>query len=359
MKREDIIYYSENAEIDIWEKLLRYTYKKNIKSYFEDNLFEYNELIGEAISGSISQAYEYFHASKVCTINTSPLMLYYGSINLLFGISCLKTGKLLRVNSHGLSLVHSKTHSILEGKVSIINRSNAGFKEYHEGLFRNSLDNVDKSMSILNMILCIPEVAVDFIKNLPIQNVLMIPLNKIVLDDTSYYKVNKDMVSLTPEEEKEIVGRVINLEANYFISFNNANEGLFTKKLNGKNMVKKSYYNEHYFSVDAELAKWEDIDEYLIGFIALFALSDICRYKPEIWNPFVKDDMTGELGIVENFIRKMRRFFPNKVLDILEGGKHIFTNKLGQDIDKRKMISEENIKQIKQDIIKELGGTKR
>ncbi|MEG3142318.1 hypothetical protein SD436_04395 [Streptococcus sp. 2A/TPW/M5] len=38
------------------------------------------------------------------SIQTAPLMLYYGTINLLFGASCLISGKIINVSGHGLTL---------------------------------------------------------------------------------------------------------------------------------------------------------------------------------------------------------------------------------------------------------------
>lgn len=57
--------YSEQPEVEIWENLLKYTYPENIKKYFSKNHNSQpsDDLIN-IISGSLSQAYEYFSLSN-------------------------------------------------------------------------------------------------------------------------------------------------------------------------------------------------------------------------------------------------------------------------------------------------------
>ena len=76
--------YSEKAEEDIWSSLLKFTYTENLKRFFNDRQEDVNEVLIETISGSISQAYEYFSVSKNASLQVSPLLLYYGATNLLY-----------------------------------------------------------------------------------------------------------------------------------------------------------------------------------------------------------------------------------------------------------------------------------
>ena len=101
------VYYSENPEEDIWLNLKRYSFVENIYRYYKDSEVNPSEDLVEAISGSILQAYEYFQASKTATIQTAPLLLYYGATNLLFAASCLLKGVFVKVNGHGMKLVDS------------------------------------------------------------------------------------------------------------------------------------------------------------------------------------------------------------------------------------------------------------
>ena len=105
--------YSEQPEVEIWERLLKYTYPENINKYFRKNHNSQpsDELIN-IISGSLSQAYEYFSLSNHSSLQVSPLLIYYGYTNLILGSLCLVYGKLLKIRNHGMKL----------GELSGINR---------------------------------------------------------------------------------------------------------------------------------------------------------------------------------------------------------------------------------------------
>ena len=55
----------------------------------------------------------------------------------------------------------------------------------------------------------------------------------------------------------------------------------------------------------------------IILFMGLFALGNISRYKPQIWNPFVRADIIGERLLVERFIAIAKRYIPNLVLNLI------------------------------------------
>lgn len=113
--------YSEKAEEDIWSSLLKFTYTENLKRFFNDRQEVVNEDLIETISGSVSQAYEYFSVSKNASLQVSPLLLYYGATNLLYGISCLLTGEVLKVENHGMKIEPSlKNQQVAETTINYL-----------------------------------------------------------------------------------------------------------------------------------------------------------------------------------------------------------------------------------------------
>ena len=60
------------------------------------------------------------------------------------------------------------------------------------------------------------------------------------------------------------------------------------------------------------------IQEVLL-YMAFYALSFLSRYHPELWNPFVKTDSTGERHVFAKCVDVARRAFPNLVLNQLLG----------------------------------------
>lgn len=92
--------YSENPVNDIWKKLLKYSFGSNVRK--ATGIEE--ESIVEAISGSIVQAHEYFVTSSKVTLNTSPLLMYYGCVNLLYGVASILTKEVINIKNHGASI---------------------------------------------------------------------------------------------------------------------------------------------------------------------------------------------------------------------------------------------------------------
>ena len=81
--------YSENPEQDIWRELLQFTYEANIIRWQKLRGRSEEEEIVQCISGSFLQADEYYKAAADANLQIAPLLLYYGTTNLLYGMSCL------------------------------------------------------------------------------------------------------------------------------------------------------------------------------------------------------------------------------------------------------------------------------
>ena len=97
--------FTEDANQEQWQMLSSFIYPSNIERYFDQkNIKNHEEEVIDLISGSILQAQEYFHASSSVSLNTSPLLLYYGTVNLLFAASLLKSGKKVDIKNHGIKL---------------------------------------------------------------------------------------------------------------------------------------------------------------------------------------------------------------------------------------------------------------
>ena len=81
-------------------------------------------------------------------------------------------------------------------------------------------------------------------------------------------------------------------------------------------------------------------------FRSLFALGSICRYKPQIWNPFVMNDTTGERLIIEKLLSYAKRVFPNIVLNYINDKEIVFLNDRYSITDRNKALNEYKIKEI-------------
>ena len=63
MEKFEEIFFSEKPEFDILNNLKNYSYIEYINTYFKNRGVETDTKLLDAISGSISQSFEYFEAS--------------------------------------------------------------------------------------------------------------------------------------------------------------------------------------------------------------------------------------------------------------------------------------------------------
>ena len=99
-----ITYFSENPENDLWREILQYTYEANIKRYSKKHEKEIDEDTIACIAGSLLQAYEYYKSAKEANLQIAPLLLYYGSTNLLYGMANLIKGEINHIENHGMKI---------------------------------------------------------------------------------------------------------------------------------------------------------------------------------------------------------------------------------------------------------------
>ena len=81
-------------------------------------------------------------------------------------------------------------------------------------------------------------------------------------------------------------------------------------------------------------------------FMALYALGFISRYHPEIWNPFIRNDISGEKLLIEKFLYYSRRFLPNLALNYIMDNKVVFVNETQGFIDNSLYMTKNEVKSI-------------
>ena len=99
-----ISFFSENPENDLWREILQYTYEANIIRYSKKHKNEIEEDTIACIAGSLLQAFEYYKSAKEANLQIAPLLLYYGSTNLLYGMANLIKGEINHIENHGMKI---------------------------------------------------------------------------------------------------------------------------------------------------------------------------------------------------------------------------------------------------------------
>ena len=312
--------FSENPENDLWRELLQFTYEANIKRYFAKRGFAADETTINCIAGSFLQANEYYKSAKDANLQISPLLLYYGSSNLLYGMANLLSGSINKISNHGMKVfipdqmkfiadTTIRFLSPVDGGVHVVARA-LGFTPDLTGFgdweLRDFLDSIAEINS--DYIQCY-EVKTGCIAMLDVFNTPDGKAEKIYFSENNKEDLiallgniegfNKSYLRVTTAKEYE-TGK------EYFV---------LRHKLTGKDISEISYSGQPYLRAGhLKNSQMVTVPTILNMYISLFALSSLCRYYPEKWSPFVLNDTTGEKLLIEKFMYYARRLIPNYVL---------------------------------------------
>lgn len=355
MKKRDIVVYTETPEIDLWKKLLQYSYKARIQAYFTKNGIKIepdNNRIYDVVSGAFLQANEYFALSKSASLYTAPLLLYYGAANLILGAVVLMTGKELNVQNHGMKILLDDSSSMIGAtKIHFLSPDNGGInvflREFADGI--NLVDTGDWTLE--ELLLSIPEInleasqcyvdsnyclAIDtiFTENGMIERVCAGEENSTVFDDVPGFKKSY----LNPQY-KEIDGKGF-----FILKHKYLQDQICYSSYTGQTYLLRSHSKN---GNDCLLPQWAYM------YSALFASASLCRYYPQKWNPFIRLDDSGEKLLIDQFLETTRRILPNIILSKIEGQNYKFENKKYEAENRVKILGEHEIKDLIQAQIKE------
>jgi len=346
--------FTEDPDYEQWQMLSNFIYPSNIERFFEKRGIEnYDEELLELISGSILQAQEYFHANTLVSLNTSPLLLYYGVVNLLFAASILASAKNVHIENHGIKLETTNIKRLAETEFTPC------FSTEHGGLFQFCTifcPNINVSRyasqgkwTLLEILGSIPELKQDFEACYGTQS-YVIPVQ--IVKNKSDYVERIDLNEFNTSDVMEELLKVDNFEESY-IKPNIASEFFKNQHVFIRRKIGSEQINETSVFGQVFLQKFHNKQNHRITlpsiiymYMGLFALGYLSRYKPAIWSPFVRSDSTGEKQVIEKFIRICKRVLPNMVLNFIYETKFYFVKEMYEPLDLSKEVTEEQIRKI-------------
>lgn len=358
MKKNRITVFTENPEEELWKKLLQYAYKARVLKYYSDNSIHIEgkeAILSEIVIGSFLQAHEYYYLSKTATLHTSPLLLYYGTINLLLGACTLFFGEELAIKNHGMKIKPSDTSTdIGSSKVCFVSKHDGGihvFKQIIEAQTQVSPDL--EELSIKEMLLSIPEINFEAIQCYGEEENYCIPLDTIYTEDgvieKAYFRgKNRDTIL-------HIFSCVPDFNRSYLNPSFSENEDETIATLRHKYLQEPIDYTamtgQSYLLVGHNINRGKSIvfPQWIYMYAALYGMASLCRYSPQKWNPFIRLDEKGEKLLVEKFIDLSRRKLPNIILSMIEKCDYSFENKKYEPDNKIKVIDRHEIKSIIQE----------
>ena len=348
------IVYTENPEEELWNTLLQYTYKSRIIKFFSENKIEVNEEdkddICEIISSSLSQAKEYYELSKEASLNVSPLLLYYGTINLFLGATVLKTGLKCPIDNHGMKIDFDVSdNSIGSTKIHFFNYNTGGIhvfmKKYN--LAHNLVAMED--WTIKELLLSIPDINQEALQCYDYSDSFCYPINQSINENGTVDKVV--FYNKTPDQIKSIFNSIPSFSESYLEPQINQFDGYCVSVLRHKYLSKNNNIRAHYDQEFLECGHTKNgklilLPQWVYMYSILFGLGSLCRYVPEKWNPFLRLDESGEKLLIDKFLNVVKRVLPNIVLSLITDKEYRFENKKYQPENKINILGEHEIKEF-------------
>ena len=362
--------FTEEPEQEQWKSLLQYSYKSNIKRYFQEHDFPVNDnvnaednfdVLANAIAGALLQADEYYKASKAVSLHVEPLMLYYGTSNLFYAMSILTTGKKIDIGNHGMKIeVDADLEYIADTKIKFFGSANGGVHIFAKNLgfdkdlcqFTQSGPDGKERWMLSEYLDSIAEICDDFNRCYPkrTSRVLMLDVvktadgvvEKIHINDEGFteYSLVDDIEGFTNAYLHPSLGR----------ARDSTKHLVLRHKINGKKIERTSYSGQPYLCIAHKVnGKLITIPEELNMYISLFVLGNLCRYYPDKWYPFVTQDSTGEKLLVEKLLYFSRRILPNIVLDRIVGEHISFVSDKYRPDDRVRFVGDHEVKEIVQE----------
>lgn len=320
MCKEEKLVFSENPEYDLWRELLQFTYDENIKRYFKKKGFKEDMNVINTISGSFLQAYEYYKSSREASLQISPLLLYYGSVNLFNGMTDLMAGKVRDIKDHGMHIkVGDDNHFIANTGVKFFNYKTGGVHVFARAFgYDLRLTDYDNGWTLDDFLDSIAEINDDYLTcyNKAFGKICM--LDAFQTEDGLIEKAY--FMDDNQQELLDLFAHVNGFSRAYLPlvvgGVGNQKYYILRHKLSGVDISETSYSGQRYLRASHEKDnKMITIPTEINMYVILFILGSLCRYYPQIWSPFIQKDTTGEKLLIEKLLFYIRRMLPNYVLN--------------------------------------------
>ena len=353
------IIYTENPETEMWRKLLQFSYKSQIESFFRKREIQPTgpiDELSEIVSSSLLQAKDYFDLSTKSSLYTSPLLLYYGSINLINAVYTLLNGKKSNIQNHGLRVDLKNIKNIGDNSIHFFGEQTGGLSAF-SSFFEPDLNFQELGdWTIKEMLLSCPDVFDEALNCYQGEEPYCYRIDKALGENGTFRRIV--FANKTKEQVNDIFDSIPNYNQNYIKPQLDENDGFIVAIINKKYLADdieiESIYGQPFFQRGhTRQNKSLVLPQWIYYYSILYGLSFLCRYKPDVWSPFVRLDQSGEKLLIEKFLDCTRRIIPNHFLSILLEKNIIFENKRFQPRSIVKTLNEHEIKEIiKREIVR-------
>jgi hypothetical protein len=342
--------YTETPLKDIWEHIRFLSIENNCKRLLNGEIKSKRTLVysdedvltqkSKEISMCLKQADEYFTASETTSINTSPLLLFYGMLSLAKALIVANKEELYldKIKYHGLETRPRydflKTYNENPENWSIENE----YALTNDGVFNHLimiLDNyaLPNSSVIMfkDIIKCIPELWGIYEKYYNESSNIR-SLHSIEEKMEPNYSLRLNISGKDPQKILDVIPELQNdfdigkeLYHNQAVVFTSKNIDEFPKYIGiyrpqfGGNYIIKGvrYFNGNDFK--NEFVSLESLD-----YIAMYILSVCVRYKQVLWRQIISGEKSGSISLINLYLKSIKRRFPNIILNNFFNEKFIY-----------------------------------
>lgn len=342
--------WTENPINEIWKQLKFVSYKENCKNLLIGKIKSGRTLLFNPpdpsldkkvteISMCIQQGIEYFAAANKVSINTSPLLIYYGILSLAKALIVANNQNIFidDIKYHGLSTRPStpalesfrsnKNGWCIENEYAIVN--GGVFNELNKTIDPNRLLPIQSIIRIKDCISSVPEVKEiyeRFYQEHANSFHMYSELKEVNLDR------NKIEFAIPPNEKVDILLAHIPQIATDFDTVENMHDIFPCFRSKNDIRLKDIGYFANYHSLiggryfvcglNFEISGSRQslvIDQQLLDYISLFILGEQVRYHQDLWCRLVQGEDSGALGVIEMYLEIVKRRYPNAILNNLFG----------------------------------------
>lgn len=338
-----------------WRLLSQFSYPANIDRYLRSRGFsQINESDVEIIAGCIRQSDAYFKAAENSPLDISPLLLYYGTTNLMMGASILLTNSQFNIKNHGMILQDNTGDRLAD--VQVLPRSPLdGALQNFCNVFSNGCPITNGVAWSLGEILgSIPDLKHDFENHYQDLNYFTIPVEVVLTRQKTIERVPNREIQRYQDPRSELT-RIVGFEESYLAPQYKPDYIILFRKRQSEEIGTYSVSGRKFLQI-GHLKNKALIDPHqlLLFFMGLYILGFLPRYRPGLWNPFVRSDTTGEKYIIDKFIAICQRYVPNLVLNFLYGARIQFVNENDGLIDLTASLEKRDLHALIKDALKDM-----
>lgn len=323
---------TENPRKEQWQLLSQYGYAENVLKYLNRKpTVLMGEDLPEYVAGCINQGQAYFTAFSVANLDISPLLLYYGSANLMFGVATLLSGYKRQIHHHGLKLQFpsSANFQIADFKVRPCNEIDGSLQWFLHRFSDGTGISINRfgDWTLGEIFGSIPDLRADFENCYPSGRYYTIPVTIDSLE-TKYREEKPKTKTVQFEviaandlsrfsDPHKVLLSVPGFQDAYLVPTRSEVSQIdIYRKMHSEEIGFYTIYGRKFLEIPHQKGQLEiSPGQLILLFMGLFALGHISRYYPQFWNAFVRGDTTGERLVVERFLSISERYVPNLLLN--------------------------------------------